>query len=153
MFQKIFTELLEKNGVTAYKVAKDIEISQGLIGDYKNGVKTPGAENLSKIADYFNVTIDELLGREKPNRTLRSGDGSINNPIVYNGNLVGYSNNSADIEEKAEKRNASVEEAALFNIFNGLDFERRLRILNFAVELRTEMTNHLAKRETYMSQI
>jgi len=141
VFQQIFTELLEKRGVTAYKVAKDLGVSQGLIGDYKNGVKTPAAESLSKIADYFEVTVDELLGRVKLKGSF-TGDGAINNPVVYNGNLIGY-NNNANLEEKNKTRNASIEETELFNIFNTLDFKRRLKILNFAVELHEEITNEI----------
>lgn len=63
MFNGIFVELLQEKGITAYKVAKDTGISQGLMNEYKNGKRTPTTENLIKIADYLKCSIDYLLGR------------------------------------------------------------------------------------------
>jgi len=67
MFKDIFIELLQDKQLTAYKIAKDLNISQGLMGEYKRGVKQPTIDNLTKIADYLDVSVDYLLGRtEKP---------------------------------------------------------------------------------------
>lgn len=63
MFKKRLLELFEKRNITAYKLAKDTGISQGLMGEYKKGIKQPTIQNLYKIADYFNVSVDYLLGR------------------------------------------------------------------------------------------
>lgn len=63
MFTKRFNEILNKKQVTAYKVAKETGISQGLVNEYKNGVKLPTIPNLIKIADYLGCSIDYLLGR------------------------------------------------------------------------------------------
>ena len=67
MFTKRFVYILQINNITAYKIAKDTGISQGLMNEYKNGVKLPTIQNLIKIADYLNVSVDYLLGRtDKP---------------------------------------------------------------------------------------
>jgi len=58
-----FEECLQKKNITTYRVAKDTEISQGLMVSYHRGKKTPTANNLIKIADYFDCSIDYLLGR------------------------------------------------------------------------------------------
>ena len=63
MFSNKFMQYLQSRGITAYKVAKETGISQGLMNEYKNGKRTPTTENLIKIADYFNCSIDFLLGR------------------------------------------------------------------------------------------
>lgn len=63
MFVEQFVYLLQKNNITAYRVAKETGISQGLMGEYKNGIKLPTSQNLIKIADYFDCSIDYLLGR------------------------------------------------------------------------------------------
>lgn len=63
MFKEIFVQFLQESETTAYELSKKTGISQGLISDYKNGKKTPTAENLIKIADYLNCSIDYLLGR------------------------------------------------------------------------------------------
>jgi len=63
MFHIIFSNLLQQKNITPYKIAKDTGISQGLMNNYKNGVKSPTFDNLLKIANYLNVSVDFLLGR------------------------------------------------------------------------------------------
>lgn len=54
--------LLEPRGVSK-KLSESMGISTGNISDWKSGKSKPTAEALLKIADYFNVSIDYLLGR------------------------------------------------------------------------------------------
>lgn len=61
---EIFEKLLEERGITAYKVAKATGISTGSLTDWKKGRSAPKADKLQKIADYFGVTVDYLLGNE-----------------------------------------------------------------------------------------
>ena len=63
MFTNRFVEYLQTKNITAYKVAKETGISQGLMNEYKNGVKLPTVQNLAKIADYLDCSVDYLLGR------------------------------------------------------------------------------------------
>lgn len=63
MFTARFTLFLNEHNLSAYKVAKYTGISQGLMNEYKNGVKLPTAQNLVKIADYLDCSVDYLLGR------------------------------------------------------------------------------------------
>ena len=95
MFAENFSNLLQRNNISAYKVAKDTDISQGLMNQYKNGVKTPTMDNLIKIADYFSCSTDYLLGRvENPNSTYSvsgnnnlqvNGNNGNNSPLTING--------------------------------------------------------------------
>lgn len=41
----------------------DLNMSQNTISRYENGEREPGLEELVRIADYFNVSIDYLLER------------------------------------------------------------------------------------------
>ena len=67
MFTQFFVQTLQSRNITAYKLAKETGISQGLMNEYKNGVKLPTLQNIVKIADYLNVSVDYLLGRtDKP---------------------------------------------------------------------------------------
>lgn len=61
----IFAQLLAERGVTPYRVYKETGVAQSTLSDWKNGKTTPSTENLSKIADYFDVSLDFLLGKEK----------------------------------------------------------------------------------------
>ena len=62
----IFEELLQKHGVSTYKVAKDTGIAQSVFSSWKNGISTPKQDKMQKIADYFNVSVEYLMtGKEK----------------------------------------------------------------------------------------
>jgi transcriptional regulator with XRE-family HTH domain len=60
MYNK-FAELLEKNNVTAYQVAKATEIATATLTEWKKGTYTPKVDKLKKIADYFGVSVDYFL--------------------------------------------------------------------------------------------
>lgn len=64
-FNQILTELMEAKEISAYRIWKETGISQSIVGKWKSGEKEPSAEYLQKMADYFNVTTDYLLGNEK----------------------------------------------------------------------------------------
>ncbi len=38
--------------------------SKNLVSNYENGVSTPDIYTLVKLADIFDITLDELVGRE-----------------------------------------------------------------------------------------
>lgn len=63
MFGTILKNLrLEKN-ITQKDLAKHLGVSDRSVGYYETGQRTPPPDILEKIADYFNVTVDFLLGR------------------------------------------------------------------------------------------
>ena len=61
---EIFLKLLEKNGVTAYKVGKATGIAGSTFTDWKTGRSVPKQDKLQKIADFFGVTLDYLMTGE-----------------------------------------------------------------------------------------
>ena len=64
---EIFEQLLQKNGVTAYKVSKETGVTQSTLSDWKRGRSTPKSDNMKKIADYFGVSVDYLMtGKDDP---------------------------------------------------------------------------------------
>lgn len=63
---EVFEQLLQKHGISSYKVAKEAGVTQTALSNWKSGRNTPSATTLQKIADYFGVTIDYLItGKEK----------------------------------------------------------------------------------------
>lgn len=63
MFTEEFVKILQKNDITAYRIAKETGISQGLISQWKNGRQLPKYDSLKILCDYFNVSADYLLER------------------------------------------------------------------------------------------
>ena len=51
-------------GVTQKEVAKSIGVSPQSYGYYENEINKPDPEILIKLADYFECSIDYLVGRE-----------------------------------------------------------------------------------------
>ena len=82
MFSEIFVDLLQQKGKTAYRAAKETGISQGLMNQYKNGAKTPTTENLIKIADYLDCSVDVLLGREKAEIIVGSAEANLEEQLL-----------------------------------------------------------------------
>ena len=62
---EIFVKLLEKYGLTAYKVSKATGIAGSTFSDWKTGRSNPKQDKLQKIADYFGVSLEYLMtGKE-----------------------------------------------------------------------------------------
>jgi len=63
---EIFSDLLQANGVTPYKVSKATGVSQSTLSDWKRGISTPKQDKLQKIAGYFNVSLEYLTTGKNP---------------------------------------------------------------------------------------
>lgn len=61
MYKK-YVELRNERNFTDYKVSKETGIAKSTFTDWKNGRSKPKVEKLKKIAELFNVTVDELIG-------------------------------------------------------------------------------------------
>ena len=56
-------DLRKEKKVTQLQLAMALNMSQNTISRYETGERQAGYNELIKIADYFNVSIDYLLGR------------------------------------------------------------------------------------------
>ena len=56
-------ELRKKKGISQLRLATDLNTTQNTISRYETGEREPGIDELVKIADYFNVSVDYLIGR------------------------------------------------------------------------------------------
>lgn len=52
----------EKTGFTQREVAKEIKISHSTIANYETGRTEPDIENLGKLADFYGISLDWLVG-------------------------------------------------------------------------------------------
>jgi len=62
LLQKRLREIRNTLHLTQSKVAKDVDINERTYQRYENGDIEPKASNLFKLAKYFNVSTDYLLG-------------------------------------------------------------------------------------------
>lgn len=61
-------EIRKAKGISQLKMAMDLNTNQNTISRYETGERELGINELIKIADYFNISIDYLLERtDNPN--------------------------------------------------------------------------------------
>ena len=60
---KRIRQLREKSDLSQLEFAKILNISNSTLSQYEAGNRIPSDEIKSKIADFFGVSIDYLLGR------------------------------------------------------------------------------------------
>ncbi len=65
------SELREQHELTQEQLAKHLDISRAALSHYEKNRRVPDYETLNKIADFFEVTVDYLIGRtEDPRPTI-----------------------------------------------------------------------------------
>lgn len=62
-FDNRLLHLLEERGITAYRLSKDTGIPDSMLKRWKSGDNLPSLEKAVQLADYFEVSIDYLVGR------------------------------------------------------------------------------------------
>lgn len=56
-------ELRKSRHLSQLKMAMDLNMSQNTLSRYETGEREPGIRQLIRIADYFQVSVDYLIGR------------------------------------------------------------------------------------------
>ena len=62
---EIFEKQCNEKSVTPYRVCKETGLTTSTISNWKAGRYKPKQDKLQKIADFFNVTIEYLMGTEE----------------------------------------------------------------------------------------
>ncbi|MBR3762229.1 MAG: helix-turn-helix transcriptional regulator [Lachnospiraceae bacterium] len=72
-FANVFKNLRIKSGLTQQEMASRLNISRSSIGMYESGEREPSFEILEAIADYFNVDMNYLLGKNDLSEHIPQG--------------------------------------------------------------------------------
>lgn len=65
---RILTELRKEKEIGQKELAVYLNVSVGTVSNYENDVHSPDLSTLCKLADFFGVTTDYLLGRTSSHR-------------------------------------------------------------------------------------
>ncbi|QHJ70236.1 helix-turn-helix domain-containing protein [Planococcus halotolerans] len=65
VLSKKIKQLREEKGISPEKLAEDIGFAKSTIWAYESGKKQISVSHLARLADYFDVSIDNLLDREE----------------------------------------------------------------------------------------
>lgn len=71
-------QLRIENGINQSEFAKKMKVANSTMCNYENGTREPDYEIACKMADYFKVSLDFLLGRD--NTTIDTQDRIIDKP-------------------------------------------------------------------------
>lgn len=62
-FPRILTLLRKEMGISQKKAAEQLGVSQALLSHYEKGIRECGLEFVVRVADFYDVSCDYLLGR------------------------------------------------------------------------------------------
>ena len=75
MLQKNLPELRRKKGLSQESFAELFGVTRQSVQKWESGDTQPTIDRLLEIADYFRISVDALLGRQKTDvETLRTSD-------------------------------------------------------------------------------
>lgn len=67
-FAQRFKNLRTEHNLSQNDVAKALNLTRGTVTHWENEIRLPSLEVAIKLADYFNVSLDYLVGRsDNPN--------------------------------------------------------------------------------------
>jgi transcriptional regulator with XRE-family HTH domain len=73
-FGRIISELRAEKGIYQKELADYLSVSIGTISNYEQGIHNPDFDTLCKLADYYEVSTDYLLGRTSVRTRLEDLD-------------------------------------------------------------------------------
>lgn len=93
-FSRILTLLRKEQGITQKQAAQELGISQAQLSHYEKGIRECGLAFVVRVAEYYDVSCDYLLGRsaERSGQTIRVEDlpesGASTAGSVYRGSVL-----------------------------------------------------------------
>lgn len=91
--EKILQLRMEK-GIYQKELAAYLQVSVGTVCNYELGVHHPDYDTLCKLADYYGVSVDYLLGRTQ----FRGCLDSLNHPLTDNYTVSDLLNTSLQLD-------------------------------------------------------
>ncbi|MBR5135062.1 MAG: helix-turn-helix transcriptional regulator [Clostridia bacterium] len=128
-FPRIITLLRKEKGLSQKQAATDLGISQALLSHYEKGIRECGLDFVVRVADYYDVSCDYLLGRtaDKSGTTIAldaipettdslfSG-GPEASPVLSKKLILNSLHILFDILQKCDNRGVSAEASAMLTL-------------------------------------
>lgn len=144
LFAQNIKRLCKNNNIKIGQLLDDLDIRKSLIYDLEKRNKTPSADILIKISDYFKISIDALLGRESSDVNVKNNQFVKNNGDI----LIGHNrliNNSSLNENKnnltsnpSKTLHLTEQEKDLLTVFNRSNGKKQVKIMNFIYKIDEE---------------
>lgn len=132
-------KIAKENKVNNQQLCKILNTNSSKIYDWKVGKSKPSADDVFTLANYFDVSIDYLVGRTNTNKQTNNcysnniSDNSFNN--FMQGNIIkGDTSISAPVYTNEEKQ-LSKEETEILNVYRSLEARDRTKFMNFVFDI------------------
>lgn len=137
MFYERLKLLCEKKGIKLTNLIQELGMSSGNMNKWKNGV-VPKGNTLSKLADYFNVSVDYLIGKTDEQTSTYHAN-NINSNFVQ-GNNSGSISVSSTFNGNSNDISLSKEETEILNIYRSLNARDRTKLMTFVFDIQDQAT-------------
>lgn len=103
----IYRKLRQQKKLTQKEVAEAVGLAPSRYGNYENDIRQPDNDTLVLLANFFNVSIDYLLGRDFTEKPLKTAKNTITIPVeqlsfVGCGNGVDNNDSSFFVDDEFE---------------------------------------------------
>lgn len=104
MFAQRLRELRRERGLTQIQLAQKLNVSNGTVGMWETGKREPDFETITRLATFFHVSTDYLLGH-------------VNNPFFHldNERILREINSNGDGDEQEKKPTPVFEDGPALN--------------------------------------
>ncbi len=139
MFYERLKLLCAEKGIKLTNLIQELGMSSGNMNKWKNGV-VPKGNTLSKLADYFNVSVDYLIGKTDEQTNIYHTN-NINSNFVQGNNSGSISIKNIEQKPKEiQQNNLSKEEIGILNVYRSLDIRDRAKFMNFVFDMEDKAT-------------
>lgn len=139
-------EIRKRLGLTARQVAEHINVAESTMSLYESGKREPDIETIVRLAKYFNVSLEYLLGvgdipSEEERRVLvvtkaiQESEERTSNQLQ---NYLTCDKQEKPADEGELEEEYSDQEKALISTFRRVDEEGKLRIIQISMNLADE---------------
>jgi transcriptional regulator with XRE-family HTH domain len=104
MFGQNLAKLRKEKNLSQYKLAELMNLSRGQIANYEQGSREPDFETLERFADFFDVSIDYLLGRTEKQKLAPQEEDADFQAFANNPELQKFYNELPYSKEEAVQR-------------------------------------------------
>ncbi len=112
--------------ITVKKMLEDCKINKGFIYDLEHKSSYPSCDKIYRIADYFDCSVDFLLGK--------TNNSNIKAVANFNGNNSGLqttvNTGNVTINSKSEETALSEMETELLKSFSELSFQDKIKFIS-----------------------
>lgn len=120
MIGKRIRLLRNEKGVSQEELSKVIGVTTSAISMYETGARKPSYEVISRLADYFNVTMDFIVGRTEVRNSINTPQ-DVNELMKVDPDLLIELCRAKDLPEEERRR---IKEFAAFEIEKFLKSKR-----------------------------